>query len=248
MRNMWIIAKREYKHYFISPIAYVIMFTILVIVGIVFALNVWQASQPIVMYSPYVPEVSIITGPMLFMFIFSIPALTMRLLADEHRTGTLELLLTAPLRDWELIAGKWLGSLLFVLTLIVISLLYPLILHLLIEPGLDLGVLLTNYIGLILISAALLAIGVGISAMFSNQIAAFFTTLVVLVVLWFLIGAPADIVPRFSDFFRYIDIRDHFYNSMANGVLNLSDVIFPLTLLALGLFLGTLTIEIRRWR
>lgn len=248
MRNMWIIAKREYKHYFISPIAYVIMFTILIIVGIVFALNIWQANQPIVMYSPYVPDTSIITGPMLFMFIFSIPALTMRLLADEQRTGTLELLLTAPLQDWELVSGKWLGAFLFLLSLIAISLVYPLTLHLLIEPGLDLGVLLTNYVGLILISAALLSIGVGISAMFSNQIAAFFTTLVVLVILWFLIGAPADIMPRFGDFFRYIDMRDHFYNSLAMGALNLSDIVFPLTLLAFGLFLGALIIEIRRWR
>jgi ABC-2 type transport system permease protein len=113
---------------------------------------------------------------------------------------------------------------------------------------LDLGVLLTNYLGMILISAALLAIGVGISAMFSNQIAAFFTTLVVLVVLWFLIGAPADILPRLGDFFRYIDLRDRFYNSMAMGVLNLSDIVYPLTLLVLGLFLGTLTIEVRRWQ
>lgn len=248
MHNMWIIAKREYKHYFISPIAYVIMFTILIIVGIVFALNIWQANQPIVMYSPYVPDASIITGPMLFMFIFSIPALTMRLLADEQRTGTLELLLTAPLRDWELVAGKWLGAFLFLLSLIAISLVYPLTLHLLVEPGLDLGVLLTNYVGLILISAALLSIGVGISAMFSNQIAAFFTTLVVLVILWFLIGAPADIVPRFGDFFRYIDMRDHFYNSLATGALNLSDIVFPLTLLAFGLFLGALIIEMRRWQ
>lgn len=248
MRNIWIIAKREYKHFFISPIAYIIIFTILLIDGIVFAWNVWDANQPVVMYSPYVPEVSIVTGPMLFMFIFSIPAVTMRLLADEQRTGTLELLLTAPLRDWELITGKWLGAFLFILTLIAASLIYPLALHLMIDPGLDLGMLLSNYVGVILISAALLAIGVGISAMFSNQIAAFFTTLVSLVVLWFLISAPASIAPRLGEFFRYIDIREHFYNSMARGVINLSDIVFPLSLAALGLFVGVLTIEIRRWR
>lgn len=248
MRNIWTIAKREYNHFFISPIAYVIIFAILLVDGIVFAWNVWEANQPIVMYSPYVPDVSIVTGPMLFMFIFSIPAVTMRLLADERRTGTMELLLTAPIRDWELVTGKWLGAFLFLLTIIAASLVYPLALHFMIDPGLDLGVVLTNYLGVILLSAGLLGIGVGISAVFGNPLTAFFTTLATMIVLWFLIGAPAAIMPRFDEFFRYIDIREHFYGSMVNGVITLSDVVFPLSLAALGLFLGTLTIEIRRWR
>lgn len=248
MRNIWTIARREYKHYFISPTAYVIAFTILVVVGIIFALNVWQASQPIVMYSPYVPDATIVTGPMIFMLLFSIPAVTMRLLADEQRMGTMELLLTAPLRDWELVTGKWLGAFLFVSTIIAASLIFPLTLHLLTEPGLDLGLVFTNYLGVILVAAALLGIGVGISSLFSNQIAAFFATLVTLVVLWFLVGAPGSIVPRFAEFFRYIDIREHFYNSMAMGTINLSDIVFLLSLLALGLFMGSMVVEIRRWR
>ncbi len=248
MRNIWTIARREYKHYFVSPIAYAIAFTILVVIGIIFALNIMQASQPSY-YAAYVPDVTIVTGPMVFMLLFSVPAVTMRLLADEQRMGTMELLLTAPLRDWELVCGKWLGAFLFVLTIIAASLVYPLILHLMIDPGLDLGLVLTNYLGVILVAAALLGVGVGISALFSNQIAAFFTTLVTLVVIWFLIGAPADILPaKFGDFFRYIDIREHFYNSLAIGTINLSDIVFCLSLAALGLFIGSITVEIRRWR
>jgi len=247
MRNIWTIAKREYKVYFSSPLAYIVMLIILAVVGVIFALNLVNLTS-----NPFgvnqAPDVSIITGPMAFMLVFSAPALTMRLLADEQRMGTLELMLTAPVRDWELVVGKWLGSFLFVLTIIAITLIFPFILNTMITPGIDQQLMLSSYLGIILVSAAFLAIGVSISALFSNQFAAFFLSMGLLVILWFLIGIPAQILFTGGEIFNYLNMNSRFYESLSQGIINLSDIIYFLSVTALGLFIGSIAIETRRWR
>ena len=247
MRNIWTISKREYKIYFSSPLAYIVMLIIFAVIGGIFALNIINlTSNPFGMNQA--PDATIVTGPMAFMLVFSAPALTMRLLADEQRMGTLELMLTAPVRDWELVVGKWFGSFLFVLTIIGFSLVFPLILNGMIDPGLDQQLMLSSYLGIILISAAFLSIGVSISAMFSNQFAAFFLSMGVLVILWFLIGIPAQIFFTGGEIFDYLNMNARFYGSLNRGVINLSDIVYFLSITALGLFIGTVSIETRRWR
>jgi len=247
MRNTWTIAKREYKNYFNSPLAYIVMLIILGVVGIIFVINLLAlTSNPFGFTSA--PDASIVVGPMAFLMVFSAPALTMRLLADEHRMGTLELLLTTPIRDWELVLGKWLGAFLFILTVIVITLIYPLILHNLTDPGIDQKMMLSGYLGIILVSAAFLSVGVSISAMFSNQFAAFFSSMGVLVVMWWLIGAPANYLAQGGEFFTYLDMNVRFYNSLLQGIVNLSDLVYFFSITALGLFIGTIAVESRRWR
>jgi len=247
MRNIWTIAKREYKIYFSSPLAYIVMLIILSVVGIIFALNIINLTN-----NPFgsgqAPDVTIVTGPMAFMLVFSAPALTMRLLADEQRMGTLELMLTAPVRDWELVVGKWFGSFLFVLTMIGFSLIFPLILNGMVDPGIDQQLMLSSYLGIILVSAAFLSIGVSISALFSNQFAAFFLSMGLLVILWFLIGIPAQILSSGGDIFNYLNMNERFYNSLNQGVINLSDIVYFLSVTALGLFVGSVATEMRRWR
>jgi ABC-2 type transport system permease protein len=179
--------------------------------------------------------------------VLTIPALTMRLISDENRMGTMELLLTAPVRDWELIVGKWLGGFLFILTIILVSLIYPLILNSLESPGIDQTQMLIAYLGVILIAASFLALGVGISALFTNQIAALFVTLLVFIVLWWMISFMAQYVTGGAEFFNYLNMQHHFYDSMNNGVINLSDIAYSLSLIALGLFTGTAAVEARRW-
>lgn len=245
MRNIWTIAKREYDHYFISPIAYVVAFTILLVLGIIFALVIYSSSQP--MFFGSAPDLRPITGSFAFLLVLSTPALTMRLLADENRMGTMELLLTAPLRDSELVIGKWLGGLLFVLTIIAVTLVYPIILNSLMDPGIDQGAMITAYLGLILLAASFLAIGVGVSSLFSNQVAAFFVTMVALVVLWWMMGFPADYVQQGSDVFRYLDMQSHFYN-LGDGEIKLTDIVYFASWMAVGLFTGTMAVETRRWR
>lgn len=246
MRNIWTIAKREYDHYFISPIAYMVAFAILFVLGIIFALVIYSSSQNA--FYGAVPEVTPITGSFAFLLVFTVPALTMRLLADEMRMGTMELLLTAPVRDHELVIGKWLGGMLYMLTLIAITLVYPIILNNLIDPGLDWGLVFTAYLGLILVSGAFLALGVGISAVFTNQVAAFFLTIATFFTLWWMIGFLGDMIPVGNDVFTYLNMQSHFYNSLSSGKINLSDLVYFFSLIALGLFTGTTAVEIRRWR
>ena len=247
MRNIWTIAKREYKIYFSSPLAYIVMLIILIVVGVIFALNIINlTSNPFGLNQA--PDISVVTGPMAFMLVFSTPALTMRLLADEQRMGTLELMLTAPVRDWELVVGKWLGSFLFVLTTIAITLIFPFMLNGMVTPGIDQQLMLSGYLGIILVSAAFLAIGVSVSAMFSNQFAAFFLSMGLLVILWFLIGIPGQIFFSGGEVFNYLNMNDRFYNSLNQGIINLSDIVYFLSVTAFGLFVGSMAIEVRRWR
>jgi ABC-2 type transport system permease protein len=247
MRNIWTIAKREYNLYFISPVAYVVAFLFLTIIALIFAINIMAMTVNQFGFAPP-PDSRVVTGPMAFLLLLAAPALTMRLLADEVRMGTMELLLTAPVREYELVVGKWLGAFLFMLTLMAVSLVFPFILNQITDPGIDQMLMMSGYLGVILLTAAFLAIGVGISALFSNQVAAFFTTMVIFVILWWLVGAPANVLPGGSDVFRYLDMSGHFYQSFNEGRITLSGIAYYLSLTALGLLIGTTAIETRRWR
>jgi ABC-2 type transport system permease protein len=243
MRNIWTIASREYKLYFATPAAYIVAFVMLLVLGLLFYANVVSA-----MLNQFAPGIQIVLGPLMTVLLFVTPAVTMRLLADEQRLGTMELLLTAPIRDWELIVGKWLGGFLFLFTIVTITWLYPIFLNQLVDPGIDQGPLVTGYLGVTLFIAALVAVGVAVSALFSNQIAVFFGTLGVYLLLW-LISAPAQAMGAAGgEVMRYLDIREHFFNTFYRGIIDTSDIIYFLSLIALALFLGSVTVESRRWR
>ncbi len=247
MKNIWTIAKREYENYFNSPLAYAVALAIFLPIGIYFAIIMFFSSQQAMMGGS-APDNGSTTWLFVFLLVFLAPALTMRLISDEARMGTLELLLTAPVRDFELVAGKWLGAFLFVLTLAAFTLVFPIILDNYVEPGIDLKMLLSAYLGVTLVSAALLALGVGISALFTNQFAAFFTTLGLFFFLWFMISIPANVLSTGGDVFNYLSLSTHFSDTMNRGTINLGDIVYYLSLTALGLFTGTTAIEIRRWR
>ncbi len=246
MKNIWTIAKREYDLYFISPVAYVIAFVMLFFLGIVFIFGVLSATQ-----NPYgggqTPDLRMVNVWFGYLLIFGAPALTMRLISDEIRMGTMELLLTAPIRDSELIIGKWLGALFFILSILALLLIYPIILNFfIVDPGIDQMLMLSSFLGMILLASTFLALGIGISAMFSNQIAAFFVTLFLFLGLWFLAGVPAFFITSGADFFRFLQFGTH-YETIIGGTLNVSDVLYFVTLTVLGLFVGTTAVEMRRW-
>jgi ABC-2 type transport system permease protein len=249
MRNIWTIAKREYDQYFISPIAYVIAFAILLILGIDFAGYFGDAMRNSFQSFGSAPDTTRTTSLLAFLLMLTTPAITMRLISDEARTGTLELLLTAPIRDFELVIGKWLGALLYVLTLIIATLIYPIILNNFIEPGLDIPATLTAYLGVLLLAGVFIALGTGISALFKNQIASFFITFLAFLALWWLVGFPAYfIIGPAGEVFNYLNITEHFYGGFNNGVIELKNLVYYISLIALGLFTGTIAIETRRWR
>ncbi len=247
MRNIWTIAKREYDNYFNSPLAYVVAFAILLPLGIYFALILWVSAEQ-AFIGGGAPEATPINWLFVFLMIFLSPALTMRALSDEARMGTLELMLTAPVRDFELVAGKWLGAMLFVITLALITLVFPIILNNFVSPSIDWKVVMSSYLGLVLVSSALLALGVGISAIFTNQFAAFFSTLGLFFFLWFMISLPAGYLQESGEVLNYLSLSNHFSQTMNIGTIHLGDIAYYLSLTALGLFVGTTAIEIRRWR
>jgi len=248
MRNVWTIARREIRLFFASPVAYIIGLLILLITGIYFVLVIFLAGQSaFTSGSASAPGPDLIIGLMVFLFLFAVPALSMRLMADEHRNGTLELLLTAPIHEWELVIGKWLGSFLFVFIIIAITFIYPIVLNSLVTPGIDQGLMMANYLAITLVAAAFLAIGTAISSFFNNQFAAFFATLAVLFFLWVVIGWPSVVMQGGGAVFDYLSMSKHF-SSMQSGTIALSDLVYYLSLTALGLFLGTVAVETRRWK
>jgi ABC-2 type transport system permease protein len=247
MRNIWTIAKREYDNYFNSPLAYVVALAILLPLGIYFALIMFVSGEQ-AFYGGGAPQSTPLTWLFVFLMVFLAPALTMRLLSDEARMGTLELMLTAPVRDFELVAGKWLGAMMFVLSIALLTLVYPIIMNNFISPGLDWKLVIASYIGLILVCSAMLALGVGISAIFTNQFAAFFTTLGLFFFLWFMISLPAGYLPQGGEVLNYLSLSTHFSQNINNGSMTLGGIAYYLSLTALGLFIGTTAIEIRRWR
>lgn len=244
MRNIWVIAQREYKHYFISPIAYTVALAIFIVLGVIF-----YASLLLSMQQQSAPDTRMVVGPLVTILLFSTPAITMRTLADEQKSGTLEILLTSPVRDWEVVLGKWLGGVLFLTTILLATWFYPIILNALVKPGIDQGVMMTGYLGLFLLVSAFLAIGVMASSFFSNQIAAFFVSFVILLTLW-LIGYPAQAMTNstIGDILRYLDITGHFYNSFYAGIIDLKDVVYLVSITVVALFLGSVSVETRRWR
>ena len=247
MINIWTIARREFTRYFSSPVAYVVAFFIFLVIGIFFYGSLSFAQQQ----PGYVPQGNDTLGLLAVMLMFFIPALTTRLLAEEHRLGTIELLLTAPVRDWELVVGKWLGVYMLLLSIVAATLVYPLILNGLVEPGIDQGPLISGYLGMVLLCAAFAGLGVLSSSLFSNQIAAFIFTLGLFVFVWWIIGPIVQIVGATSgsaDLVRYLDFNQHYSTNLIRGVIDLTDVVYFLSVTALSLFLASVWNEMRRWR
>jgi ABC-2 type transport system permease protein len=242
MRNIFTIARKELGQYFISPVAYAITFAILLVLGIIFYASVLSAA-----YNQTAPGIDIVLSPLATIFLFTIPAITMRTIADEQKTGTLELLLTAPVRDWEVIIGKWLGGMFFILIILAITWIYPIILNKMVDPGIDQGLMVTGYLGMVLMLSAFLSIGIATSSLFSNQIASFFATLGILLVLW-MISYPASVMGSAGDLLKYLDISEHFFPSFFRGIIELKDVVYYVSVTAFALFLGSINIETRRWR
>jgi ABC-2 type transport system permease protein len=238
MRNIWTITTREYKSYFKSPIAYATAFFFLGLIGYLFFRDLAYAYL-----QGGTPGVQTILGRLVTFLIFTMPSITMRTLSEEYRMGTIELLLTSPIRDSELVIGKWLGGFLFVISLVFVTLIYSVILNNLIEPGIDQGILTSGYLGLILMVSALMAIGVMISSFTSNQIVAFIISLFLVLFLWFFQPSSNSSQGELS---RYINFIQHYMN-FYRGTIDLSDVVYYLSLTSLGLFIGTLRVEARRW-
>ncbi len=243
MRNLWTIAKREFNMYFASPIAYVVAFAFLLILGYFFVGELVQAAQ---FGGP--PQATSSLGLFVTLVLFMSPAITMRLFSEEQRSGTLELLLTAPIREWELVFGKWLAAFGFLALILFSTGIYVLILNQYTSPGLDFGELLAAYVGMLVMMGSLMALGVFVSSLFSNQIAAFFVTMAAQLILW-IVGFLTQNQPGpWAEFINYLVFSNHYYDNFHRGKFDLTDFTYFVSLSALFLFLATRMVESRRWR
>ncbi len=238
MRNIWTIASRELNAYFVSPVAYVVSAAFLLVTGLLFSLIITST-----MDASLRGTFSNIT----FILVLLAPALTMRLLAEEQRMGTLELLLTSPIHDWQVVVGKFLGSfILFIVMLLAPTLLYVVLLMAFGTP--DFGPIIASYLGVLLLGGAFMAIGVFTSSLTQNQIIAYILGLVILLVLW-IAGSISQIVGggAVGDAVSYLAITQH-YDSFLTGVIDTPNVIYPLSVIVVSLFLATQVLQTRRWR
>ncbi len=182
-----------------------------------------------------------------WIFLFFVPAVTMKLWAEEKKIGTIEILMTLPIRDYEVVLGKFFASFALLIVTVLLSLVIPFSVMYVGDP--DGGIIITGYIGLLLMGAAYLAIGLCASTLTENQIIAFilgiFTCFVLLIIGEdiVLFNAPDWLFPIFS----YLGLGAH-YSSILRGVLDSRDIIYYLSVIGFFLYLSTLAVESRKWR
>ena len=238
--NVVAIARRDVSALFVSPVGWVVagIFTFLVSsFGFYFTVIAGREASMDGVFG-------VITT---FLVPVLIPLITMRLLAEERGQGTLELMLTSPVRDWELTLGKWLGGFAFYVALLAITLVYVAILRVY-RADLDLGLIAATYIGLVLVGAAAVAIGLLMSSLTRNQIIAFFLAMIVLLVVWYagyVIGY--FVAPPANQFFSYVGGFNR-YQSFTLGQAAARDVLYWASLVILPLFLTERYLASRRWR
>ena len=237
MNNTITIALKETKAYFSTPTAYIVGAMFLVLTGIFF---VFDMTRPFA-------EASIrnfVTWASLFTM-FLAPLLTMRLLAEEQKLGTLELLLTSPVRDWEVVLGKYIASLAILLVAIAFTLYYVALLYVFGNP--DTGPILSAYLGLILFGAAALAIGVMASSLSSNQIVAAVVGMGILLTLSYIDRIARIVEGVAAEVLTGVSMNAHF-TDFARGVLDTSHIVYYISMAAVFLFIAIRSLETRRWR
>ncbi len=255
MRNTLIICRKEMKGYFASPIAYLLMAFFALIFGFFFysatRFLVDQAFRAQMMGGGMPPPDlnEYIVRPLLMnasvVALFLLPMITMRLFAEEKRSGTIELLLTSPIHDAEIILGKWLAAMVMYASILAFSGVNILILFAYGKP--DWRPILVGYLGLLLQGGCLLAIGTFISTTTSNQIIAAGATFAVCLLLWVLDWVSSYSTSTFGKIIAYLSVVQHF-EGFSKGVIDSKDVIFFASVIFFGLFLTARSMESLRWR
>jgi ABC-2 type transport system permease protein len=252
--NVWTIARRDFRAYFTSPIAYIVIAGFLAIMGWMFFFNLSHFNMQNLQYQQFNSgKAASITdgiirplyGNMNVIFLFLVPFITMRLFAEERKQHTIELLMTAPVTLTEIILGKFFSSFLLVLVMLLLTLVYPVVLILAGNP--DLGPIVTSYIGTLLLASCYLSLGLFFSSLTENQIVAGALTFASGLFFWLISWATQAAGPVWSDVLSYLSLINH-YNNFSQGVINTSDVLFYLSFIGIGLFLTHRTLDSFRWR
>lgn len=257
MKNALVIAGKELKGYFVQPVAYVVL-TVFVLLGgwFFFALlrrfdeliEVYMAMQRV----PQLMELNLnssVIEPLLhdlaIVLVILVPAITMRTFAEEKRSGTYEVLLTAPVRTGEIVAGKFIAAAIFVVIMVGVTWIFPLILIFFGDP--EVGVMAAGYLGLAFLAVSFVAVGLFTSSLTQNQIIAAISCLGVLL-LFYVISWPAEVGgTNWDGLLRYLSLPEHFA-VMVRGVIDTSDIVYFFSVIVVALFLTQRSVESARWR
>jgi len=241
VRNIGLVFRREMQNYLTSPITYLIMFAVMLLGGFIFNEDL-AARNGTSVTSGVVVLLSFAQWTMLFA-----PLITMRLLAEENREGTLELLMTLPLKDIQLVLGKFFGAWMYYTMMLAITLVFQIVLIWLSPP--DLGAVFSAYLGLWLMGGAAIAIGMIFSALNENQIVAAFLSMAVLIIFWLADTVGSVINNReLATVVRTFSFQTNFRYTFALGIVRLDNIIFFVGVIIVCLYITTQIIESRRWR
>jgi|UniRef100_A0A7C3SJJ6 ABC-2 type transport system permease protein len=255
MTGVWALIRKELTVYFSTPIFYITGFFFLLLGGYFFYSNTvyysllsfqgGQNPQLAPMLNPHQMVFRPLFGTLSIVFIMMVPLLTMRLLAEEKRSGTAELLFTYPLKDWTVIMGKFLAALLVYAFLLLLTIVYAALFAS--QATLDWGPILTGYLGLLLLGGACLSLGLFASSLTENQIIAAVVAFALLLLFW-LIGWQSELgASGMAGLFAALSMLEHFENFI-RGVIDTKDLVYFLSFIFFFLFLTKRQLESRRWR
>ena len=235
MNKVWVIAKRELKSYFVSPVAYVVIGLFLFISGYFFY---------IILASSKLAEARGIIMNMSFTFMLISPLITMRLLAEEKKLGTIEFLFTSPIKVAEIVTGKYLAAVILFLIMVVITFQYPLYLIIFGKP--DLGPIITSMLGFFLLGATYLAVGVFASSLSENQLISAIVGMIILIFLWVVGWAGDTIGGGVGNFVSSLSLMNNLEN-LGKGVIDAGNVFYYLAMIFFFLFITVKRLEWKRW-
>jgi ABC-2 type transport system permease protein len=252
VRNILAIADKELRSYFASPIAYIIIGLFALLFGYFFIayLSVFVQRSSQAMMGGGAPNINqdMIRGVFLnsaVIILFVMPMITMRTYSEEKRSGTIELLLTSPVTDFQIIMGKFLGALGLYASMLLVTMLYIAILFVFGNP--EWRPIATGYLGLLLMGGCFLSVGLFISSVTKNQIVAGFLTFAVFLMLWVINWMADQSGPTTAAILKYLSITEHF-DDFARGIIDTKHVIYYVTFITFGLFLTAKSVDMERWR
>jgi ABC-2 type transport system permease protein len=254
MRNVMAIAEREVRAYFSSPIAYVVIGFFSLLYGYFFyALLSYFERQSMQMGMGQPGQVmninQMLIGPVLVnstvILLFVFPAITMRTYSEEKRQGTIELLLTSPLTDVEIILGKFLGAMLLYSAMLAVTVIHLSLLFLYGNP--EWKPIATGYLGLLLMGGCFLSVGLLISSLTKNQVVAAMATFAVFLMLWVINWIGAFVGPTAQAVLQHLSITEHF-DDFSRGIIDTKHLVYYLSFIAFGLFLTMKSVDSERWR
>ena len=255
MRNILALAGKEVRSYFSSPIAYIVIGVFALLYGYFYITILYffiRQSMQMSQLGPGGGQSMNVNQQMLrplmqnvtILILFMLPAITMRTYSEEKRSGTIELLLTSPITDFQIVMGKFLGALALYAVMLAVTLIHVALLFIYGRP--EWKPLLTSYLGLLLLGGCFISVGMFISTLTKNQVVSFMATFGMFLFLW-VITWIGSVVPTLERVVTYLSIIDH-YEDFNKGVIDTSHLIYYVSFITFGLFLTAKSVDTERWR